>query len=86
MAQPGLATAKILNAALTDRGIGIAPAEQGRVFEKFYRVDSSLTRGPGGTGLGLYICRGLVERMGGRLGLRSEAGTGSTFLLDLPAA
>src|SRR6185437_307073 len=66
-------TRSAIRVAVADEGIGIAPAEQGRVFEKFYRVDSSLTRGPGGTGLGLYICRGLVERMGGRLGLRSEA-------------
>ncbi|HVV57097.1 MAG TPA: ATP-binding protein [Gaiellaceae bacterium] len=79
-------TRSSVRVAVADEGIGIAPAEQARVFDKFYRVDSSLTRGPGGTGLGLYICRGLVERMGGRLGLRSEAGRGSTFLVDLPAA
>jgi signal transduction histidine kinase len=72
--------------AVADEGIGIAPAEQERVFEKFYRVDPSLTRGPSGTGLGLYICRGLVERMGGHLAVSSEAGSGSTFTLDLAAA
>lgn len=72
--------------AVADDGIGIAPADRDRVFEKYYRVDATLTRGPSGTGLGLYICRGLVERMGGRLSLRSTPGKGSTFTLDLPAA
>jgi two-component system phosphate regulon sensor histidine kinase PhoR len=76
----------LVRIAVADEGIGITPAEQERVFDKFYRVDPSLTRGPSGTGLGLYICRGLVERMGGRLAVSSEAGVGSTFTLDLAAA
>jgi PAS domain S-box-containing protein len=72
--------------AVTDQGIGIPPNEQSRVFDKFYRLDPNLTRGVGGTGLGLYICRELVRRMAGRIGLVSSPGQGSTFLVDLPAA
>jgi PAS domain S-box-containing protein len=69
-----------------DEGLGIPPDEQSRVFEKFYRVDPQMTRGVGGTGLGLYICNELVSRMGGHIWLESKAGEGSTFLFELPAA
>jgi PAS domain S-box-containing protein len=72
--------------AVRDEGIGIAPLEQRRIFGKFYRVDPGLARGVGGTGLGLYICRELVRRMGGRLSVSSEEGKGSTFAVDLPVA
>jgi signal transduction histidine kinase len=72
--------------SVSDRGPGIARAEQERVFERFYRVDASHARAPGGTGLGLYICRGLVERMEGSIGLVSEEGEGSTFWVELPRA
>ena len=72
--------------AVTDEGIGIPAGEQGRVFDKFYRLDPNLTRGVGGTGLGLYICRGLAEALGGRLWLeRSDRGRGSVFSLWVPA-
>jgi PAS domain S-box-containing protein len=70
--------------AVRDEGIGIAPLEQRRIFGKFYRVDPELARGVGGTGLGLYICRELVRRMGGRLSVSSEEGKGSVFVVDLP--
>ena len=69
-----------------DRGIGIPPAEREAVFEKFYRVDPQLSHAPAGTGLGLYICRELVRRMGGRIGVRERDGGGSTFFFELPAA
>ena len=71
---------------LSARGLGIPTEEQSRVFEKFYRVDPQMTRGVGGTGLGLYICNELVSRMGGHIWLESKAGEGSTFLFELPAA
>jgi signal transduction histidine kinase len=70
--------------SVADQGMGIAPAEQRRVFERFYRTDPNLTHAPAGTGLGLYICRELVQRMGGRIDVRSQRGTGSTFWFDLP--
>ena len=61
--------------AVTDVGLGIPPAEHGRIFEKFYRLDPDMTRGIGGTGLGLYICRELVRRVNGRhLGRIGERG------------
>jgi two-component system phosphate regulon sensor histidine kinase PhoR len=69
-----------------DEGLGIPTEEQSMVFEKFYRVDPHMTRGVGGTGLGLYICNELVSRMGGHIWLESKAGEGSTFLFELPAA
>jgi signal transduction histidine kinase/putative methionine-R-sulfoxide reductase with GAF domain len=72
---------------VSDRGLGIPPAEQRRVFEKFYRLDPNMTRGVGGTGLGLYICRELVHRMDGRIWVESEGlGRGSTFYVELPVA
>jgi signal transduction histidine kinase len=72
--------------AVTDEGIGIPASEQARVFDKFYRLDPNLTRGVGGTGLGLYICRELVRRMDGRISVASTPGEGTTFVVDLPVA
>jgi PAS domain S-box-containing protein len=72
--------------SVRDEGLGVPPAEQARVFEKFYRLDPQLTRGVGGTGLGLYICRELVRRMGGRIWVASGEGPGSTFFFELPLA
>jgi PAS domain S-box-containing protein len=69
-----------------DRGLGIPPGEQERIFEKFYRLDPALTRGVGGSGLGLFISRELVSRMGGSLTVRSQSGEGAAFVVDLPAA
>ena len=67
-----------------DEGIGIPSNELARIFEKFYRLDPQMTRGIGGTGLGLYICSELVHRMGGNIWVESSEGQGSTFLLELP--
>jgi two-component system, OmpR family, phosphate regulon sensor histidine kinase PhoR len=72
--------------SVSDRGPGIPHPEQQRIFEKFYRAGPQLTREAGGTGLGLYISRELVRRMGGRLSVRSEPGAGATFVFDLPRA
>jgi PAS domain S-box-containing protein len=71
---------------VTDQGLGIPPAEQDRIFEKFFRLDPNLTRGVGGTGLGLYISRELVLRMNGRVWVDSDGRTGSSFFLELPIA
>jgi PAS domain S-box-containing protein len=70
--------------AVRDEGLGIPLREQERIFEKFYRLDPNLTRGVGGTGLGLYICRELVRRMGGRIWVASREQEGSTFFFELP--
>ena len=72
--------------AVTDEGLGVPTAEHGRIFEKFYRLDPELTRGVGGTGLGLYISRELVRRMNGRISVESEEGRGSIFTVELPVA
>jgi PAS domain S-box-containing protein len=72
--------------AVRDRGLGIPPGEHERIFEKFYRLDPALTRGVGGSGLGLFISRELVSRMGGSLTVRSQPGEGAAFVVDLPAA
>lgn len=70
---------------VADQGIGIPADGQGRLFDSFYRVDSGLRRQTKGTGLGLYLCKAIVEAHGGRIWLRSEAGRGSTFFFVLPA-
>ncbi len=69
---------------VADQGIGIPPEEQGRLFQRFYRVDSSLRRQTQGAGLGLYLCRSIVEAHGGRIWLRSEPGKGTTVFFTLP--
>jgi signal transduction histidine kinase len=73
-----------LRFSVRDEGIGIALKEQARIFERFHRLDPNMTRGVGGTGLGLYICRELVQHMGGRIWVTSREGHGSTFAFDLP--
>ena len=71
---------------VSDRGLGIPPSERRRVFEKFYRLDPHMTRGIGGTGLGLYICRELVNRLDGRIWVESNNGKGSSFYVQIPVA
>jgi len=68
-----------------DTGIGIAPEQQGRIFEAFYQVDQSLTRRRDGTGLGLSVTRQLAELLGGEVAVESAVGVGSTFTVWLPA-
>ena len=70
--------------SVVDTGVGIAPADQPKVFERFKQVGDTLTDKPKGTGLGLPICREIVEHHGGRLWVESEIGRGSTFSFTLP--
>jgi signal transduction histidine kinase len=73
-----------LQIAVHDEGLGIAPEEHSLIFEKFYRADANMTRGVSGSGLGLYISRELVNRMGGTIFVESELDKGSTFVVTLP--
>jgi signal transduction histidine kinase len=70
--------------SVTDQGIGIAPENLTRIFDKFTQVDDTLTGKPKGTGLGLAICKEIVEHHGGRIWVESEPGKGSTFSFTLP--
>ncbi len=72
--------------SVADTGVGIPEAALPRLFERFYRVDSSRARGDGGTGIGLAIARSVVEAHGGTIRAESEPGLGSTFTFDLPLA
>ena len=70
--------------AISDQGPGIAPAHHSRVFERFYRVDTSRARDAGGHGLGLCIAKTAVERLGGTISLQSSVGEGAVFAIRLP--
>ena len=76
----------ILSGQVADTGIGIAPAQQKGLFEAYSQADTTTTRKYGGTGLGLTICRELVELMGGSIALRSEEGVGTTVSFTLPVS
>jgi two-component system sensor histidine kinase SenX3 len=75
---------RIVEIAVTDRGLGIPEGEQERVFERFYRADQARSRRTGGTGLGLSIVKHAVQRHGGEVRLWSRPGRGSTFTIRLP--
>ena len=69
-----------------DSGVGIAKEDQGKIFERFYRVDKARTRGQGGTGLGLSIAQWIVLQHHGSITVQSEPGEGATFRVELPKA
>ena len=71
---------------VVDQGAGIPAGEQERIFRKFYRAESTVRDGGGGTGLGLFIARELVTAMGGRIWVESAEGEGSSFAFELPVA
>jgi signal transduction histidine kinase len=75
-----------LQVSVTDDGVGIAPEDQAKLFKRFFRAANVIQTRAGGTGLGLYIARALVELHGGRIWLSSEPGKGSTFYVTLPIA
>ncbi|MGA8165270.1 MAG: ATP-binding protein [Waddliaceae bacterium] len=74
----------LIRCEVRDSGIGILQDKQGEIFEKFSQADLSTTREFGGTGLGLNICKQLVEKMKGTIGCTSEVGIGSTFWFEIP--
>lgn len=75
-----------VHVAVTDRGIGLTEEEQSQLFSKFFRADRDEVRDAGGTGLGLYIAKSLVEMQNGQLWVNSELGEGSSFHFSLPVA
>lgn len=74
----------MVHVSVSDQGIGIAPDQLARIFERFYQVDGAATRRAGGVGLGLSICKGIVEAHGGHIWAESTPGVGSTFHFTLP--
>ena len=80
------ATGKALRVQVRDHGDGIAAKDVPKLFRKFQQIDSGATRKVGGTGLGLVICKGIVEQHGGQVGVDTEPGKGSAFWFTLPAA
>jgi len=79
-----LAKDRAVSLSVSDTGIGIAGADQEKIFDDFRQLDNSPTRAYGGTGLGLSICRRLSQMLNGRLTVESEVGKGSTFTVTLP--
>ncbi len=75
----------MVDIAVVDQGIGIAPKDLDRIFERFYRTDQARSRDTGGTGLGLAIVKHIAVNHGGRVDVESAIGVGSTFTLRLPA-
>lgn len=75
---------EVVQLYVRDTGPGISAEDLPHLFQKFYRVDSSITRTIGGTGLGLFICRKIIELYKGRLWVESTVGKGSTFYINLP--
>ncbi len=78
------AEGKWVGLSVEDHGMGIAPRDRKRIFERFYRVDNLLTRKTEGSGLGLAITKRIIEAHGGRITLQSELGRGSRFTIHLP--
>jgi len=72
--------------SVSDEGIGVPDSERERIFDKFIRLDPEMSRGIGGTGLGLYICRELVGQMGGTIWVSANQPQGSIFAFEIPVA
>jgi len=70
--------------SIADQGLGVATNEQKNIFQKYYRAKNARDKRPGGTGIGLYVARGIVEHLGGKMYFISALGRGSTFSFTLP--
>lgn len=75
---------KFLEFRVRDNGIGIPPEHHSKIFDRFYQVDSAVSRQYSGTGLGLSICKGYVELLGGTITVESESGRGTLFVFTIP--
>ncbi|MDB5079092.1 MAG: hypothetical protein JWP00_1016 [Chloroflexi bacterium] len=80
----GDAAAERVEVRVSDQGTGIPQEHLGHIFEKFYRVETGLTRKTQGTGLGLYICKSIITSYGGDIWAESQPNEGSTFVIQLP--
>ena len=76
----------LVSLSISDQGIGLSPEQQEHLFTRFYRASTHLTQSVEGTGLGLYITKTLVQRLGGTITVQSTLGQGSTFSIALPLA
>jgi two-component system phosphate regulon sensor histidine kinase PhoR len=76
----------LVSLSISDQGIGLSPEQQEQLFTRFYRASTHLTQSVEGTGLGLYITKTLVQRLGGTIAVQSTLGQGSTFSVALPLA
>lgn len=85
-AEGGAPTSAVVKVSVSDDGIGIAPDDQGRIFDKFVQVGDTMTDRPIGTGLGLSICKEILGHYRGRIWVESELGKGSTFSFVVPVA
>ncbi len=70
--------------SVKDNGPGVEPKKQKKLFKKFYQVDTSITRKHAGTGLGLAVCKGIVNGLGGKIWVESKLGKGTTFYFNIP--
>jgi signal transduction histidine kinase len=77
---------RFLRVDVSDNGMGIAESDQGKIFERFQQAGDTLTDKPQGTGLGLPICRQILQRIGGHIWVESQLGIGATFSVRIPVA
>jgi signal transduction histidine kinase len=73
-----------IEVSIADTGIGIASDDQAHIFERFYKADKARQRSDGGSGLGLSIAKKVLDLHSARIAVRSEPGTGATFIVELP--
>jgi len=86
MAQSAVLLNNTIRVTVTDSGIGISNTDCSVVFEKFRQVGDTLTEKPQGTGLGLPICKEIIEHHNGKIWVESELGQGSSFIFELPVS